>query len=125
LKEECINLKVENMIENDYITQLRDLVHQINTNVGPLTTITAKNLDTAKRLEPPFGNDEKKLLLVLIDKGREYIQLKKIASRHFLSKDLFEQYFSLSRWFNSLQMLLDTFEVPLYKISFDELCLKE
>jgi|WetSurMetagenome_2_1015567.scaffolds.fasta_scaffold403347_1 hypothetical protein len=114
------------MKEKDYVLQLRELVHQINSTFGPLARLTKKNLNEAARWDPPeMQKEEKELLTYLIDRGREYIQLRKIASRHFIPKKLFEEYFSLSRWFTSLQMLLDTFDVPLYKVSFNDMALKQ
>lgn len=112
------------MREGDYVVQLRELVLQINSNVGPLAFKTKKLLKEAAEWDPPF-TEEKKLLTDLLDRGKEYVQLKKIAYRQYLSRDLFEKYFSLTRWFNSLQMLLDTFDVPLYKLSLNDLSLKE
>jgi hypothetical protein len=112
------------MKEVEYVIQLKKLVLQINSNVGRLESETKKLLDEASDWDPPY-QEEKKLLADLIEKGKEFVQLKKIAYRQYLSEELFDKYFSLARWFNSLQMLLDTFEVPLRNVSFTDLSLKE
>jgi hypothetical protein len=112
------------MKEGEYVMQLKKLVLQINSNVGRLEAETKQLLDEAAKWEAPYP-EEKKLLADLIERGKEYVQLKKIAYRQYLSGELFDKYFSLARWFNSLQMLLDTFDVPLRNVSFTDLSLKE
>jgi hypothetical protein len=111
------------MKEGDYVIQLKRLVLLINSK-GPLEADTKKVLDEASKWDPPY-QEEKKLLEDMIERGKEYIQLKKIAYRQYLSEELFDKYFSLARWFSSLQMLLETFDVPLRSVSFSDLSLKE
>jgi hypothetical protein len=114
------------MSEGDYVVKIRNLVLNINSNLGSSTYSTNKLLDEATNWEIEDRKlGEKQLLFNLIDRGREYIQLKRLASRHFLSKDLSKNYFTLYKWFKSLQILLDTFNVPLYRFSFDDLSLKD
>jgi hypothetical protein len=112
------------MKEDDYVIQLKRLVGQINSNVGIMESDTKRLLDEALEWDLPT-KEEKKLLADLIERGKEYVQLKKTAYRQYLSEELFDKYFSLARWFKSLQMLLDTFDVPLRDVSFTDLSLKE
>ncbi len=112
------------MKENEYVIQLKKLVHQIKSNTGRLEPETAKLVKEATGWDPPY-EEERKMLTELINRSREYIQLKKIAYRQYLSKELFDKYFSYERWFNSLNMLLDTFDVPLRDVSLNDLSLKE
>jgi hypothetical protein len=107
------------MKESEYVNLLKRLILQIKTS----ETDTEKFLDEAGTWDCPYK--ERKLLNDLILQAKEFLRIKKIMYGKVFSKDLFEKYLSYSNWFNSINMIVDTFDVPLSKISFSNLSLNE
>lgn len=110
--------------DTEYVNQLKKLVLQIQTTVSRLDTRTRELLVNATKWTCP-DKTEKRLLNDLINRALEYIELERIVKEQKGSKDDTEKYFSYSRWFSSMKMLLDTFDVPLRSVSFSDLTLKE
>ncbi len=109
---------------SEYVNQLKKLVLQIQTRVGRLDSKTRDQLIDATKWKCP-DKKERKLLTELIHRAIEYIELEKAETEKRCSKAEDEKYFSYSQWFSSISMLLGTFDVPLSKVSFNDLSLKE
>lgn len=110
--------------ETEYVNQLKNFVVQIPDGFGRLDSRTREQLEkTTKR--KCTDKVEKKLLEDLIIRAEEFAELEHVVLEQKCSKDQVEKYFSYARWFSSIKMLLETFEVPLYQVSFTDLTLKE
>jgi hypothetical protein len=107
-----------------YVNQLRNLTVKIQSKIGKLDTKAKEELAEATRWECP-DKTEKKLLADLINRALEMIDLERIVKGHKDSQEAFEKYLAQTKWFNSISMLLQTFNVPLSKVSYTDLALKE
>lgn len=110
--------------ETEYIDQLKNLISQIQTGFNRLDPRSKERLVRVTKSKCP-DKEEKKLLEELIARANEYTELREVVKEQRSSKDETEKYFSYARWFSSINMLLDTFNVPLHEVSFTDLTLKE
>jgi hypothetical protein len=110
--------------ESLYVNQLRNLALQIQTKIGNLDSKTEEQLVEASKWKC-HDKTEKKLLTELINRAQEIIELERIVKEHKGAIEAFEKYIEEKRWFNSISMLLQTFDVPLRKLSFSDLSLIE
>jgi hypothetical protein len=109
---------------SEYVNQLKKLILQIQSGIGHLDAKTKEQVIQAARWKCP-DKKEKQLLNDLINRAIEYIDLESVVKKQKCTKDETEKYFSYSRWFRSINMLLGTFDVPLSEVSFSDLSLKE
>jgi hypothetical protein len=110
--------------DTEYVNQLKKFVVQIQTGFGRLDTRTREQLVKIIKRNCT-DKEEKKLLDDLIIRAKEFVELEQVVQEQKCSNEQLEQYFSYARWFSSIKMLLETFEVPLQQVSFSELALKE
>jgi hypothetical protein len=110
--------------EIEYVNQLKKFVVQVQTGFGRLDVRTREHLVRITKSKCP-DKEERKLLEDLIIRAKEFIELERMVLEQKCSKEQIEKYFSYARWFSSIKMLLETFEVPLHQVSFTDLALKE
>ena len=110
--------------EIEYVNQLKKFVVQIQTGFGRLDAGTREQLVRITKRKCT-DKEEKRLLEDLIIRAQEFVELERVVNEENCSKAEMEKYFSYARWFSSIKMLLETFEVPLHMVSFTELALKE
>ena len=110
--------------EVEYVNQLKKFIVQIQTGFGQLDIKTREQLVSITKRKCP-DKEEKKLLDVVIVRAKEFVELERVVREQKCSNDELEKYFSLARWFSSIKMLLETFEVPLNQVSFTDLALIE
>jgi hypothetical protein len=110
--------------EIEYVNQLKKFVVQIQTGFGRLDAATREQLVRITKRKCT-DKEEKKLLDDLITRANEYVALEQVVNEQKCSTDEIERYFSYARWFASIKMLLETFEVPLHQVSFTDLALIE
>jgi hypothetical protein len=110
--------------ESDYVKQLRKFIYEIQTKITRSGSVAGEVLNEAGKLECP-DKKERNLLNELISRAIEYIELEKIIKQQKYTMAQFEAYLTQLRWFNSVRMLIETFDVPLSEISFNSMSLKE
>jgi hypothetical protein len=110
--------------EIEYVNQLKKFVVQIQTGFGRLDVRTREQLVKITKRKCT-DKEEKKLLDDLIVRAKEFVELEHVVQEQKCSKAEAEKYFYYARWFSSIKMLLETFEVPLQQVSFTDLALKE
>jgi hypothetical protein len=110
--------------ESEYVNQLKKLIVLIQSGFGPLD-INSKEQMVEKTRKRCHDKKERILLNDLIVKAQELSELERIVKEHKCSEDESEKYFLYQRWFNSIKMLIVTFDVPLKKLSFSDLSLVE
>lgn len=110
--------------EIEYVNQLKKFVVQIQTGFGHLDSRTREQLVRITKRKCT-NKEEKKLLEDLIIRAQEFVKLERVVNEEKCSKAEMEKFLSYARWFSSIKMLLETFEVPLQKVSFTDLALKE
>lgn len=110
--------------ESEYIDLLKNFLTQVQNGFGRLDPRAKEQLVKETKMSCP-DKEEKRLLEDLIAKADEYTKLQTRVKEQKSSSDETEKYFSYRRWFNSINMLLDTFDVPLHEVSFSDLTLKE
>jgi hypothetical protein len=110
--------------ESVYVRQLKELILQIQIKAGQKAGEARDLLTRAARWECP-SKEERILLDEVIFKAQEFIDLEQRMNEKKCSEREAELDRSYRSWFSSLDMLIKTFEVPLNKISFSDMSLKE
>lgn len=110
--------------ESEYVYQLKKLIVLIQNGFGRLDNNSKEQLVKITKRQ---CHDKKERILLndLLVKAKEFSELERVVKEHKCSEDESEKYFSYQRWFNSIKMLIVTFEVPLKKLSFSDLSLVE
>ncbi len=110
--------------EGEYVNQLKKLVFQMHYQTNLLDGKTKEMLNDATKWKCP-DKIERILLDELINRAKEYIELEKKINETRITRDDREKYHTHLKWFNSVTMLVGTFDVPLKKLSFSDMSLKE
>lgn len=108
----------------EYVNLLKKLLVQLQVRTGQVNEKADEILTEASNWKCP-DKKEKHLLNDVIRRAQQYLELENLIHEKSYKSEDYERYFSYLRWFNSLKMLIDTFDVPLSKLSFNEMALKE
>lgn len=110
--------------DSEYVNQLKKLIFQLQAKESRADLNIKDQVVKAAKWKCP-DKTEKKMLNDLINRAVEYIQLEQMVKEQNCTKDEAEKYFSYLRWFSSIKMILETFDVTLKNVSFTDLSLNE